>query len=95
MLLNGYIFFVACRWRLFLPDMFGKLYNLYWFIRYNRRNKPVKRRYYRYVSKEKNRLIALGADAEEIRLLCRHLANPRCEQTEARLEAYRKTLKSG
>ncbi|SFF12856.1 hypothetical protein SAMN05428977_105324 [Nitrosomonas sp. Nm166] len=74
--------------------MTGKLYSLYWFIRYYRRNRPVKRRYYRYVAKEKKRLIALGADAEEIRLLCRHLANPRNERTEARLEAYRKTLKA-
>ena len=77
-----------------MPDMFGKLHNLYWFIRYNRRNKPVKRRYYRYVSKEKKRLLELGADAEEIRLLCRHLANPRQKKTVIRLEAYRKAMKT-
>ena len=72
--------------------MFSKLNNLYWFIRYTR-IKSVKRKYYRLISKEKKRLIESGVDAEEIRLLCRHLSNLKNERAENRLEAYRKTLK--
>ena len=74
----------------FLSDfMFGKLYNLYWYIRYYSRNKTKKRKYYRYVAKEKKRLIELGADAEEVRLLCRMLSNRRNLHAERRLERYR------
>ncbi|MCP5244429.1 MAG: hypothetical protein H6937_00050 [Burkholderiales bacterium] len=56
--------------------MFSKLYNHYWFIRYAR-NSSAKRRYYRYVEKEKKRLLVAGIDPEELRLLCRHLDNLR------------------
>lgn len=49
---------------------FSKLNNFYWFIR-NARNKPTKRKYYRYVSVEKKRLIEqMGVDPEELRLYC-------------------------
>jgi hypothetical protein len=68
--------------------MFSKLYNYYWFIRLTR-NASVQRKYYRLVSKEKKRLIDSGVDEEEIRLLCRHLANLRNPLAEKRLEAYR------
>ena len=50
------------------------LRNLYWQIRYTW-NKSAKRKYYRYVFKEKQRLIESGADQEELRLICRVLAN--------------------
>lgn len=73
--------------------MLSKLTNLYWHIRYTR-NKSVKRKYYRYIAKEKKRLIGSGVDAEELRLYCRHLSNLRNEQAENRLIAYRKTLKT-
>lgn len=72
--------------------MFSKLNNLYWFIRYTR-IKSVKRKYYRYIAQEKQRLIQVGVDAEELRLYCRHLSNLRNERAENRLAAYRKTLK--
>lgn len=72
--------------------MFSRLFNLYWHIRYYR-DASIKRRYYRYVAVEKKRLIESGVDLEELRLLCRHLANP-CNRFAARdLEAYRKKLK--
>ena len=45
--------------------MFSKLNNLYWFIRYTR-IKSVKRRYYRYVAKEKKRLIESGVDVRGV-----------------------------
>jgi len=72
--------------------MFSKLNNLYWQIRYTR-IRSVKRKYYRYVAKEKKRLIESGVDEEELRLLCRYLSNLRNERAGDRLEAYRKTLK--
>lgn len=52
------------------------------------------RKYYLLVYKEKKRLENLGVDKEEIRLLCRFLANTRNAQAEKRLELYRQnTLK--
>ena len=69
--------------------MLKKLNNLYWHIRYTR-NKSVKRKYYRYVLKEKKRLIESGVDAEEVRLLCRALSNRLNSHAERRLERYRK-----
>ena len=69
--------------------MFAKLNNLYWHIRYTR-NKSVKRKYYRYVLKEKKRLIESGVDKEELRLLCRALSNRLNSHAERRLERYRK-----
>lgn len=68
---------------------FAKLNNLYWHIRYTR-NKSVKRKYYRYVFKEKKRLIESGVDVEELRLLCRALSNRLNSHAERRLERYRK-----
>lgn len=71
----------------------SNLRNLYWQIRYHR-NKSIKRRYYRYVFKEKQRLVESGMDREELRLICRVLANRLNVHAERRLEAYRKNLKN-
>lgn len=68
--------------------MFSRLRNLYWFIRYTR-NASVKRRYYRYVSKEKKRLLEAGVDSEELWLLCRSLSSPSNRHAERRLKAYK------
>lgn len=70
--------------------MFPKLKNLYWHIRYPR-NKVTKRRYYRYVLREKKRLIKSGVDAEYLRLFCRSLSKQHCEHAERRFENYRKS----
>ena len=69
--------------------MFSKLNNLYWRIRYTR-NKSEKRKFYRYVFKEKKRLIESGVDKEELRLLCRALSNTLNLHAERRLSQYRK-----
>ena len=63
--------------------------NFYWRIRATR-NPSKKRKYYRYVAKEKKRLIESGVDAEEVRLLCRALSNRLNSHAERRLERYRK-----
>ncbi|MER2514434.1 MAG: hypothetical protein ABTQ25_18800, partial [Nitrosomonas ureae] len=60
-----------------------------WRTRYHSRNKSAKRRYYRYVANEKKRLINSGVHIEEVRLLCRHLANLRNVCAERRLQAFR------
>ena len=73
--------------------LFAPLHNLYWSLRYYR-FPAARRRYYRLISAEKKRLIALGVDMEEVRLLCRSLSNPRNERAEQRLEFYRRQLKS-
>lgn len=71
--------------------MFSPLMNIYWHIRAAR--KPsIRRKYYRLAAVEKKRLIDSGVDCEELRLLCRHLANPRNRFAARSLEAYRKTL---
>lgn len=67
---------------------FSKLRNIYWQIRYTR-NKSTKRRYYRYASVEKKRLLEAGIDPEELRLICRALAKQHCEHAERHLITYR------
>jgi len=47
------------------------------------------RRYYRKIEKEKRRLIEeVGADQEEVRLLCRYLANLKNRNAELRWRAH-------
>jgi len=41
-----------------------------------KRNSARKRKYYRLIADEKKRLLLSGVDPEELRLFCRHLANP-------------------
>ncbi|SOD22419.1 hypothetical protein [Nitrosomonas ureae] len=67
---------------------FTKLNNLYWRIRYTR-NKSEKRKFYRYVFKEKKRLIESGVDKEELRLLCSALSNTLNLHAERRLSQSR------
>lgn len=58
--------------------MFSKLHNLYYTLRFCRSyDKARQRRLYRQIAKEKARLVAAGVDAEQVRLLCRLLANPK------------------
>lgn len=68
---------------------FSKLMNLYWFIRFHRRNKSTKRRYYRYAAAEKKRLLEAGVDPEELRLLCRSLSTRWNIHAEKSLKIYR------
>lgn len=68
---------------------FSRLRNFYWHIRFTR-NRVTKRRYYRYVLKEKKRLIKSGVDSEYLRLFCRSLSKRHCEYAERRLQTYQK-----
>lgn len=68
-----------------MPSWSPTLCNLYWQLRYKRSwDTSARRRFYRYIEKEKRRLIEeVGVDAEELRLLCRHLANPQNKHAES------------
>lgn len=57
-----------------LPDWSGRLTNYYCVIRVEKRNKAIRRRYYRKVEKEKLRLAELGICQECIRITCRYLS---------------------
>ncbi len=74
--------------------VFTNLNNLYWFMRYNKRNSARKRKYYRLIANEKKRLLLSGVDPEELRLFCRHLANPRNEFAIRNLTNYQKKMQA-
>lgn len=73
-----------------MPDWSATLRNLYWMLRYRRAfDSAHRRKYYRKIDKEKRRLIEqVGVDPEEIRLLCRYLANLQNRNAEMRWRAY-------
>lgn len=58
-----------------LPDWANLLKNYYWRIRVEGRDKVKKRRYYRYVTKEKLRLAESGIDQQLINAVCRYLSS--------------------
>ena len=70
---------------------YAMLRHLYHDLRLNRGwNEARRRKIYRQIEKEKRRLIdEIGADREEVRLLCRHLVNPQNSHAERRMKAYR------
>lgn len=78
-----------------MPDWSEPLRNLYWKLRYRRVfDNAVRVKMYREIQKEKRRLCEeVGVDQEEVRLLCRHLANPSNRHSEMRWLAYSKQLK--
>lgn len=51
---------------------FSTLRNFYWYIRYTR-NASMKRKYYRYVLKEKKRLILSGVEWDICGFILAHL----------------------
>lgn len=72
-----------------LPPYSHTLANLYWMLRYHRGRSEARRRYYyRKIFDEKKRLREAGVDSEEIRLLCRHLANPGKKGAELKFLTY-------
>jgi hypothetical protein len=73
-----------------VPSWSSTLRNLYWFLRYKRRfDQAGRRRYYRLIEKEKRRLVEeVGVDQEEVRLLCRFLANLKNSNAEQRWKTY-------
>lgn len=79
-----------------MPPWSRRLANLYWMLRYyGHRDQARRRKFYRRIAAEKKRLQEAGVDGEEIRLLCRHLANPRHRQAVERLGAYTAQLRLG
>lgn len=56
-----------------IPHWANTLNGYYWRIRVEGRDKVKKRRYYRYVAKEKLRLAELGIDQQLIKSVCRYL----------------------
>jgi hypothetical protein len=66
------------------------LHGLYWFLRFYRNwDEAARRDCYRKIAVEKKRLIESGVDAEEVRLLCRHLANLKDRKAETRYVTYK------
>lgn len=57
-----------------LPDWASLLKNYYWRIRNEYRDKAKLRKYYRYVAKEKLRLVESGIDQQLVNAVCRYLA---------------------
>lgn len=57
----------------YAPEWADTLRSHYWRIRVEGRDKVKKRRYYRYVTKEKLRLAELGIDQALIKAVCRYL----------------------
>lgn len=57
---------------------YPELRSMYWHLRYCRNwDSAGRRKWYRRIQKEKERLVFSGSNPEFIRLLCRHLCNPR------------------
>jgi len=73
-----------------MPPWSVKLCNLYWTRRNQRAfDQAGRRRIYRMIAQEKRRLVEeVGVDREEVRLLCRHLANTADRHAENRWKAY-------
>jgi hypothetical protein len=67
------------------PDWSASIRNYYWHLRYARgfHVAPI-RKLYRRIAAEKKRLDERGVDRELVRLLCRHMVNPRNQLAEGR-----------
>ena len=58
-----------------IPDWAGTLKEYYWMIRVQGRDKNKRRRYYRYIAKEKLRLAQCNINQEIIKAVCRYLSD--------------------
>lgn len=75
------------------PEWCGALRHFYWSLRAVRGYDQARRRkLYRYIRQERDRLAECGINQELIRLLCRHLSNPTCRQQAARLAAFERQM---
>lgn len=61
-----------------LPQWSKRLKSIYVCLRLGKRNKALRRRYYRQIELEKYRLAVLGVNQEKIRQVCRYLSNQNC-----------------
>lgn len=67
------------------PDWTSTIRNHYFLLRFSRSFDRARiRKEYRRIAAEKKRLQTEGVDAELVRLLCRHMANPRNQKAEER-----------
>lgn len=74
--------------------MGSELHNLYWQLRSLRKYEQTRRRLlYRRIKEVREKIIFAGADPEEIRLLCRYLANTRNKHAERAYLAYRAQMR--
>lgn len=77
-----------------MPAWSSRLANLYYLLRcYGHRNQARRRKLYRFIANERKRLLEAGVDGEEVRLLCRHLANPSNRHAAGRLAGYSAQLR--
>lgn len=72
------------------PDAYCKLRNLYWMLRATRSyDTAARRKWYRRIRIERDRLVVEGATQEHVRLYCRYLSNPLSDSPALRrLQAY-------
>lgn len=77
-----------------MPEWGAVLRNYYWHLRFLRPfDQAGRRRYYRKIEAEKKRLIESGVNAEEVRLFCRWMANPRNNAARMRFESFSRQLR--
>lgn len=75
------------------PEWSNELRNLYWHLRDVRLYDLARRRkYYRYIRKERDCLLQKGINHELLRLFCRHLSNPTCRFAASRLAAFERQM---
>lgn len=58
-----------------LPSWASDLNNMYWFVRVEGRNKTKRRRYYRYIRKERLRLVEAGIAKQHVDAVCKYLVS--------------------
>ncbi len=61
-----------------LPEWSKRLRSIYVRLRLGKRNKALRRKYYREIQKEKLRLAEQGINQEKIRQVCRYLSETEC-----------------
>jgi len=76
------------------PEWAQPIQHHYWHLRFARGFDSARiRKQYRRIEKEKKRLHEAGVDREIVRLLCRHMVNPRNRKAEQRFwNAHLKSL---
>ena len=78
------------------PEWAQSIQHYYWHLRFARGFDSARiRKQYRRIEGEKKRLHEAGVDRELVRLLCRHMVNPRNQRAERRFwEAHHKSLQA-
>lgn len=75
------------------PGWARTLSNLYWRLRNVRRHDSAgRRKWYRYIRRERDFLVENGVDAELVRLACRYLSKPVEGPALARLVAFERVV---